>query len=226
MKLLTTKNNDCTRNVNGDIHLSTPLLRTAKCLQSLFMKKQNMKVSSYIVNLFLVAALALNSNNVFGQIYKETLNMKIPDTINLVNIYGKLTAYYEVYLTNFSLDTYKLKELIIIDNVNSSIYLNMQNNELKKNFSSVGPATKDTSLQILPGNSGVIYIELGEQTEIKEITHRITFEVVGKETLGKVSMQTSATKCFSQIQLVLGAPMKAEFGLRFMNLCGREDIEE
>ena len=115
-----------------------------------------------------------------------------------------------LYLTNFSNDTFKLKRLSIVDSYNSFIYMTRQNEELKNNYSKIGSEKKDTTLELLPGNTAIIYIELSlHKEQIKEITHRISFEIIGKESLGEMSIETSATKCSFDTRLVLGSPFKS-----------------
>jgi murein DD-endopeptidase len=158
---------------------------------------------------FLTVLFVLHGSSIMGQSYRATLNAQLPNTINFINRFGNPTAYYEIYLTNFSTDTFKLKRLFIVNSSDSFIHFTMQNQELKNSYNKIGSITKDTTLRLLPGNSAVIYVELSLQKEqIKEVTHRISFEIAGKENLGEVSIETSATKCSLDTPLVLGAPLK------------------
>jgi murein DD-endopeptidase len=166
-------------------------------------------MNSFITSLFLTVVFALHGSNVSGQTYRATLNTQLPNTITFINIIGKPTAYYEMYLTNFSTDTFKLKRLSIVNSSDSIICYTMQNQELRNSYRKIGSVVKDTTLQLLPGNAAIIYIELSLQKgQIQEIKHRLGFEIVGKENSGEVSVETSATKCYLNTQLVLGAPLK------------------
>jgi len=166
-------------------------------------------MNSNFIKCFLIVVFALHGSSILGQIYRATLNTQLPNVINFIDIIGKPTAYYEIYLTNFSTDTIKLKRISIVNSSDSFIYYTMQNQELKNSYSKIGSVIKDTTLQLLPGNSAIVYIELSLQKEqIKGITHRISFEIAGKEDLGEASIETSATKCSLDTQLVLGAPLK------------------
>jgi len=171
------------------------------------MNKQSLKVNSYIRNLFFLLVFALNSNIVLGQTYIQTLNVQIPSTLNLVNIDGKPTAYYELYLTNFSTDTFKLKKLSILNVGDLSIQFSSQNQDFQNRCNRIGFG-KDTTMRLTPGNSLVIYVELSlPDKTITEITHLITFETVGKESLGELNIQTATTKCFSNAKLILSNPL-------------------
>lgn len=176
------------------------------------MNKQQLRIHVYITHLFLVVFFALNNSIIFAQVHKKTLDVQLPGNLNFINIAGKPTAYYELYLTNFSTDTFQIKKLSILNIDDTSIFFNMQNEELKNSYRKIDSIRKDTTMQLMPGNSAVIYVELSLQKEqIKEIVHRISFEVAGKKSLGEVSIQTSPSKCFSNTQLVLGAPLKGGF---------------
>ncbi len=162
----------------------------------------------HIRNLFFSIVLLLTSSIVLGQTYIQTLNVQIPTTLNLVNIDSKPTAYYELYLTNFSTDTFKLKKLSILNISDSSIQFSSQNQDLQNLYNRIGSATKDTTMWLIPGSSSVIYVELSLLNKTTaQITHHITFEVVGKESLGELKIKTATTKCFSNVKLVLSNPL-------------------
>ena len=173
------------------------------------MYKQSLNINWFIRNLFFAIVFALNISIVWAQPYRETLNVQLPSSLSLVNIDGKPTTYYELYLTNFSTDTFKIKKLSIVNIDASFIYLTIQNQELQNRFSRIGSDRSDTTMWLTPGSTSVIYVELFlPKKTITEITHLITFEVTGQESLGELKIQTTATKCPSNTQLVLGAPLQ------------------
>ncbi len=94
---------------------------------------------------------ALNSNIVLGQIYMQTLNVQVPITLKFINIDNKPTAYYELFLTNFSTDTLKFKSLSISNVIDSSIQFSSQNQDLQNRWSRIGFAKKDTTMWLTPG---------------------------------------------------------------------------
>jgi murein DD-endopeptidase len=152
--------------------------------------------------------IAFFSNITLAQTRKYVPSVQAPSAVDVLDIDSNPTAYYELYLTNFSPDTFKLKNVSILDISDSSILFEMRNQELKESYSKIGSVMKDTSMSLTPGNYAVIYVELTMQKQIKEITHSISFDVVGKEHSGEFSIQTSTTRCYSDTQLVLGAPLK------------------
>ena len=163
-----------------------------------------------IRNLFFVILFTLSSGIVLGQTYIQTLNVQIPGTLDFVNINGKPTAYYELYVTNFSTDTFKFKKLCVFDISDSSIQFSSQYQDFQNRYSRIGSAKKDTTMWLTPGNSSVIYVELSLLNKaIKDIAHLIVFEVVGKENLGELKVQTTTTKCFLNTQLILGNPLNS-----------------
>lgn len=171
------------------------------------MSEQRLRRKFDIRNLF-VLLFALYSPIVSGQTYVQTLDVQIPGTLNLVKIDGNLTAYYELHLTNFSTDTFKLNKLSILNSSNSSIQFSSQDKDLQNRYNRIGVEKKDTTLWLTPGCSSVIYVELSLPDEtIIEIFHLITFEMVGRESLGQLKIQTATTKCFANDQLILGKPM-------------------
>ncbi len=110
------------------------------------MNKQSLKINLDTKYLLFAIVFALNSSVVWGQTYRQTLNVQIPSTLNFVNIDGKSTSYYELYLTNFSTDTFKLKKLSILDIGDSSIQFISQNQDFQNRYGRIGSAKKDTSL--------------------------------------------------------------------------------
>jgi murein DD-endopeptidase len=165
-------------------------------------------MESLIKKLLFAFAFILNVSFSFGQAYRTTLNVGLPESVNFININNKQTAYYELHLTNFSTDTFKLKDISVTDLSGSLIYLSKQGDELKNSYREIGSQIRDSRMRLKPGSSGIVYIELSiQKQQIKQISHRIVFEVTVNEKSEEVTIQTSATKC-SSLQLVLDAPLK------------------
>ncbi|GHN01971.1 hypothetical protein WSM22_34600 [Cytophagales bacterium WSM2-2] len=161
----------------------------------------------YFFSIFIIA-IALSSNITLAQSHKHAPTVQTPGTVDVSRIGNNPALYYELYLSNFSSDTFKLKGIKVVDVSDSSILCDMQNQGLKSRYSKIGSALKDTSMWLVPGNNAVVYIELILQKQIREIVHRIFFDVIGKDKSGEFSIQTSTTKCNSDNQLVLGAPLR------------------
>ena len=171
--------------------------------------KQNLQMNSYTRYFFFTIIIALNTSNTSGQTFRQGLNVQIPDTLDFLSIDGNATAYYELYLTNCSTDTFKLKRLSISGINDSSILFTSQKQDLQNRYTKIGSAKKDTAMWLSPGDTAVIYVELYlPKKQIPAIAHLLTFGIPGKENLGDFSIQTSTTKCSSNTQLVLGAPLK------------------
>ena len=159
--------------------------------------------------LFAITLILLNSPTVFGQAYRQTLDIRTPDAINFISIAGKPTAYYELHLLNFTADTIKLKRLTILDLNDSIVLFNSQKKDLRNRYARISSISKDTAMWLASGSSAVVYIEfISPKSQVKEITHRVTFEVMGKAHLGELVNPTLSTKCNYTIPLVLGAPVQ------------------
>lgn len=144
-----------------------------------------------------------------GQTYRSTLNVELPDVLEFININGQSTAYYEIYLTNFSSDTFRLKEVAVADGEGSSVYARKRGDELKKRFSVIGVKVNDSTLRLMPGSSAIVYIELNvPNQQVKQIVHNIDFEDSDNTNPQKFTIQTSATKCLFD-PLVIGLPVSS-----------------
>lgn len=166
-------------------------------------------MNSIIKILLPVLVYIFNCIPVSGQTYRQTLNVQLPNSINFINIGGQTTAYYEIYLTNFSINTFNLKEINVVNIPDSTILLSIKNERLKTCYKAIGTVTKEASIKIKPGSAGIVYIELSPgETQVKEVAHRIVFEIEGKEYAGEMVVQSSAAECYSKKALILDAPLK------------------
>ncbi|MDG3581195.1 M23 family metallopeptidase [Galbibacter pacificus] len=176
------------------------------------LNKRSLKINLSLINIATLISLLLTGSLTFGQSYRETLDIKLPDTINLIGINGNKIAYYELYLTNFSTDTFTIKEIRITNGRDGSILLSLQKNSLKNNYIRIGTSKKDSDMQLPPGNTAVVYIDLDTQKKQPEnIAHQIIFEAIHKNKASQISVHTSPIKCISNNQLVLGAPLKGGY---------------
>ncbi|MPR35806.1 M23 family metallopeptidase [Salmonirosea aquatica] len=157
---------------------------------------------------FHALAFALTMATAWGQPYRTTLHVQLPDSVQPVDIDGKPTVYYEIYLTNFSPDTFQLHALNVVDRGTSAPYLALQGPMLQKALSRIGSPSQDTTTRLLPGATSILYLEfaLPKQT-VPQLTHLITFHAVGKEHWGELTIQTAALKCLSGTPLILGNPL-------------------
>lgn len=139
-------------------------------------------MQSFYKKLIFIILFPLYCTIALAQAYLPTFIVQIPDSLKFININGKPTAYYELYLTNFSADTFKLKNLSILKLGDCIIQFNSQNQDLQNRYTRIGITKRDTTMLLTPGSTSVIYIELSLLNKtITEITHRIGYEVVGKE---------------------------------------------
>src|SRR6478736_1388650 len=114
---------------------------------------------SYFRNVFLIIFISSNWTVCLGQDYRQSLNIETPNSLNFINIDGKLTSYYEIYLTNFSTDNLRLKQLNVIDSNDNTVYLKLENNSLQNSFSKI-TVDKNTDVLLSAGGTAIIYIQL------------------------------------------------------------------
>lgn len=160
-------------------------------------------------SLLFVILFTVSSSFILGQTYIQSLDTRVPPILDFVNIDGKATSFYEIYLTNFSTNTFKIKKLTAINIGDSSVQFISQNQDFQNRYSRIGSVMNDTTMLLPPGNTAVIYIELSVQNKTNiDITHLITFEIKGKEHLGEITIKAQTTKCLSNAKLILGKPLE------------------
>ncbi len=161
-------------------------------------------------NLICLAFLVTNPIVVSAQDYRETLHTQLPNAIYFNKINGNHTSYYELFLTNFSTDTVILKSVDILDADNISVNLmSIKEADLKHRFFPVRINKKYTASILLPGGSGVVYIELRiQEKELKKIAHRFTMKFSDQEDAEEVVIHTEGVQSYMNAELVLGAPVK------------------
>src|ERR1700677_2539603 len=126
------------------------------------------------------AFLTLCTTIGFCQEYQLSIDMRIPFIAGLVPINGKLTACYELYLTNFSRDSMIVDKVEIFDASDSSIVASMSNDDLATRYTVIGVPQKPGANMLAPGNSGVIYLELALRKDRLplQLGHRVSIEIL------------------------------------------------
>jgi len=105
------------------------------------------------------AFLTLCTEGGFCQEYQLSVDMRIPFITGLVPVNGKLTACYELYLTNFSSDSMTIVKVEIFDTSDSSVVASISNDDLAGRYAMIGVPKKGVENMLAPGNSSVIYLE-------------------------------------------------------------------
>lgn len=144
---------------------------------------------------------------VISQDYRQTIDVRIPFQTTLINIEGKLTAYYELYVTNFSTDTLDIIGIKIKDKTNSSIYLSANSAKLLNITKKIGSPNDKHPTRLIPGQTSVIYLEYDVSNDKIpiDITHIITLKNLtdAKEYVEKGSLISLSNR----EQIIVGAPL-------------------
>lgn len=132
-------------------------------------------------NLLCIASfLTLCTESGSCQEYQLSVEMRVPFIAGLVPVNGKPTAYYELYLTNFSSDSMIIGKVEIFDTSDSSIVASMSNDDLARRYTVIGVPQKPGENMLAPGNSSVIYLELALRKDKLplQLGHRISIEML------------------------------------------------
>ena len=140
------------------------------------------------------------------------LKVIAPTSLQFITIDGKSTAYYEIYLINDGLDTFKIRQLSVMDSNEKLVYLTIKKESLINSFSFSNYSNNEETknLQINPGDTALIYIEfIALNKEIESIHHQIHFESgeVGKSE--NLTLQSNSTICHFLDPIVVGAPLQS-----------------
>ncbi|MFZ1789820.1 MAG: M23 family metallopeptidase [Saprospiraceae bacterium] len=138
------------------------------------------------------------------------LKVIAPTSLQFITIDGKSTAYYEIYLINDGLDTFKISQLSVMDSNEKLVYLTLKRESLINSFSNYSNNEETKNLQINPGDTALIYIVfIAPNKEIKSIHHQIHFESgeVGKSE--NLTLQSYSTICHFLDPIVVGAPLQS-----------------
>jgi murein DD-endopeptidase MepM/ murein hydrolase activator NlpD len=125
---------------------------------------------------FLAAGLQISAS---AQHYHPNLDVRITKLPPPVSIGGKQVMYYEMYVTNFGVDSIRLKQLRIANPHNYYIFTGIGNEHLQERMARIGSQGKVYSDMIPPGCSLVIYVELeagGLFNRRGRLEHRLIFE--------------------------------------------------
>lgn len=155
-----------------------------------------------LILLALVSVL-VNSHGMCQQ-HVPSVHMRILHNPAFVQIDHHPTAYYELHVTNAGNDSIVLRSLDIVTAADSARVLSLNESDLRKRFASMG--AKADSLVLLPGDSGMIYLELTMPNPPSRLSwvHRLTF-TAGKNPHRFV--QTLQLAWPQKPPLVLGPPL-------------------
>src|SRR5579859_6461073 len=142
----------------------------------------------------------------FGQAYQKSFDVRILEVPKSVIIDRNPNIYYELYLTNFSSDTLALKGIEAFDAVDSTVFISLDDEGLKKRSLRVGTAETVRKNIFLPGSSKLIYLEFalpGTKPGV-QLAHKIQFA----SPHGRVNhFQSDAIQISDTPQLVIGSPL-------------------
>jgi murein DD-endopeptidase len=163
--------------------------------------------------LFFAALLTLCTEGGFCQEYQLSIDMRIPFMAGLVPIDGIPTAYYELYLTNFSHDSIIIRHIEIFDPSDSSIVASLNKDDLAGRYAVIGVPKKpgeNTRESVLgPGNSGVIYLELALRREKLplQLGHRVSIEIVKDSNKSMLQVEGALVQLSQKPPVILGRPL-------------------
>ncbi len=157
--------------------------------------------------LYLSLLVTVAVETAFGQEYRQSIDMHIPFMPSTVNINGKPTVYYELYLTNFSNDSISLEKMEVLDVVDAAVVASFNRDDLNKRFSRLGLQLKDKENVIAPGNSRVVYLELQHKPDV-QLIHRLSFGLSQGDKKQIFSVQGTFISLSEKPQIVLGAPLR------------------
>jgi len=172
-------------------------------------KKKNF-AKIYAITLF-TCTFTFYLQAAFAQQYKTNLEIRSPFLPKPVVIDGRPVVYYELYITNFGLDTIHLKTLQISDSKNHMPLASFDNEELKKKVSRIGTQGKDNSAVLPSGSSCVVYIELDikKQDDGNLLAHSLKFETSKMGIITSDSVTFMAVNNEKNRPLVLGPPLRS-----------------
>lgn len=142
-------------------------------------------------------AIITQQQLLFGQSNQSSINMRVAFAPEPVVIGGKSTVYYELHLTSFSPDSIILKKLEVVTGSDSSVIGLMDEAALGNNL-------------LLPGTSGVIYIEcvLPSIEEELHVFHRLYCEKKHADKKQGSVVHGADVLITKRSAVVLGSPLK------------------
>ncbi|HEY0677285.1 MAG TPA: peptidoglycan DD-metalloendopeptidase family protein [Chitinophagaceae bacterium] len=147
--------------------------------------------------------------NMSGQSYKQTIDMRIAGNVQFVNIAGIPTSYYEVYVTNFSTDSFYITKLEVVETNDATVLFTSQDKDLQDRVVRIGAKLKDTNNLLPPGATVIVYVELqaSGKKSIGTIGHYITITDLHNRTNG-YRIKGPVTKPKVTTEIILGPPLK------------------
>ena len=164
-------------------------------------------------SLCFTALLTLCIEDGFCQEYRLSIDMRIPFMAGLVPINSIPTAYYELYLTNFSSDSMIIGKVEIFDPSDSSIVASLSKDDLAARYAVTGvpqKAGENTGKSMLgPGNSGVIYLELALRKDKLplQLGHRVSIEIVKDSSKSMLQVEGAFVQLPQKLPVILGRPL-------------------
>lgn len=150
-----------------------------------------------ITVLYCCIAIIIPQQLLFGQSNQSSINMRVAFAPEQVVIGGKSTVYYELHLTSFSSDSIVLKKLEVVAGPDSSVIGLIDEAALRDNL-------------LLPGTSGVIYIEcvLPSIEEEFRVFHRLYCEKKRPNKKQESIVNGAEILITNRPAVVLGSPLK------------------
>jgi murein DD-endopeptidase len=155
------------------------------------------------------AFLAFSTESGFCQEYQLSIDMRIPFIAAFVPINGKLTTYYELYLTNFSRDSMIVGKVEIFDTSDSSVVASISNDDLATRYTVIGVPKKPGENILAPGSSSVIYLELALRKDKPplQIGHRVSIEILKDRNKRLLTVQSAFVQLPRKPPVILGSPL-------------------
>ncbi len=159
--------------------------------------------------LCLAAFLTLCIESGSCQEYQLSVDMRIPFIAGPVPVNGKLTASYELYLTNFSSDSMIVGRVEIFDASDSSIVASMSNDDLATRYTAIGFPKKPGENVLAPGNSSVIYLEFALRKDKRplQLGHRVSLAMLKDKNRRMLTVEGAFIQLPQKPPVILGSPL-------------------
>jgi murein DD-endopeptidase len=159
--------------------------------------------------LYFAAFLTVWANVGFCQEYQLSVDMHIPFIDGLVPINGKPTAWYELYLTNFSNDSMIVEKIEIFDTLDSSLVSSMSNDDLAARYAVIGSPQKSVENLLAPGGTAVIYLEFTLRNDKLplQLGHRVSIEIRKDSSKKMLTVQGAFVRLPQKPPVILGSPL-------------------
>ena len=144
------------------------------------------------------------------QEYQLSVDMRIPFIAGPVPVNGKLTASYELYLTNFSSDSMIVGRVEIFDASDSSIVASMSNDDLATRYTAIGFPKKPGENVLAPGNSSVITtwsLLLLKDKRPLQLGHRVSLAMLKDKNRRMLTVEGAFIQLPQKPPVILGSPL-------------------